>query len=152
VAAFNYSYFVFKRRSELVSYFRNTRASLRPGGLFVLDAFGGWEAQAMVTDRTRHNGFTMVWEQERFDPIANDGLFHIHFKFHGGGGIRRAFTYDWRLWGIPEIREALCDAGFEAMDVYWEGIDSETGEGNGVFRRVEKVTNCPGWIAYLVAY
>ena len=151
VAAFNFSYFEFKTRRELLGYFLNARRSLKPGGLLILDMFGGWEAQMEVTDKTRNPGFTYVWEQTKFDPISHSAGFHIHFDFHGGGGIRKAFKYDWRMWTIPEVRELLAEAGFSSIDVYWEGIDAETGEGNGVFKRVTKAENCPGWIAMLVA-
>lgn len=150
VAALNFSYFVFKTPDELRGYFRNARRSLRRGGVLVLDIFGGWEAQMDVTDTTRHGGFTYVWDQKGFDPINNNGVFHIHFKFHGGGGIQRAFTYDWRLWTVPEVREVLESAGFRTVDVYWEGIDSD-GEGNGIFRQAKKTENCPGWNALIVA-
>lgn len=42
--------------------------------------------------------------------------------------IERAFTYDWRLWSIPEIRDAMHDAGFRTVEVYNSlaaGVDSE---------------------------
>lgn len=152
VAAFNFSYFTFKTQEELCGYFASVRRSLASGGIFVLDIFGGWEAQMEVTDKTRNSGFTYVWEQKGVDPVTNHGLFHIHFKFHGGGGIRRAFTYDWRLWSIPEVREVLLAAGFRSVEVYWEGIDPDTDEGNGIFRRVKRAENCPGWNAFIVGF
>ena len=152
VAALNFSYFIFKKPDELRDYFRRARASLSPGGILVLDIFGGWESQMNVTDTTRYRGFTYVWEQDRCDPVTNEVRFHIHFRFHGGGGIRKAFTYDWRLWSVPEVREALEGAGFEGSQVYWEGVDSDTDEGNGVFRPVNRAENCPGWNAFIVAW
>jgi SAM-dependent methyltransferase len=151
IAAMNFSYFVFKTRPELLDYFSNARASLAPGGVLVLDIFGGWEAQALETERKPLKGFTYVWEQTRFDPITSETLFHIHFRFKDGRWMRRAFTYDWRFWTIPEVRELLRDAGFSRTEVYWEGTETGTGEGNGVFRRTERIQNCPGWIAYLSA-
>ncbi len=32
--AFNFSYFIFKKRKDLVTYFRSVRKSLSPDGLF----------------------------------------------------------------------------------------------------------------------
>ena len=149
VAAFNFSYFTFKTHEELCGYFGRVRESMAPRGIFVLDIFGGWEAQMDVTDKTRYKGFTYVWDQKGVDPVTNLGLFHIHFKFHGGGGIKKAFVYDWRLWSIPEVSDALKSAGFGSVEVYWEGVD-EDGDGNGVFRRVKRAENCPGWNAFIV--
>jgi hypothetical protein len=151
VAALNFSYFEFKTRRELLAYFRTTRESLNPGGMFILDMFGGWEAQMQVTDKTRYKGFTYVWEQTRFDPVTHLTQFHIHFKFRGGGGIDAAFEYNWRLWTIPEVRELLEEAGFRKSEIFWEGIDPDTDEGNGEFTQVTEAENCPGWIAILVA-
>ncbi len=152
VAAFNFSYFIFKKRRELLGYFRAVRSSLTPGGIFILDIFGGWEAQMEVTDKTRYDGFTYIWEQELFDPVTNFARFHIHFKLDGRGKIRKAFTYDWRMWTVPEIRDVLEDAGFDESKIYWEGIDPETEEGDGDYRAVEKAESCPGWNAFIVAW
>lgn len=151
VAALNFSYFEFKTRDALREYFECARKSLGPGGLFVLDMFGGWEAQMEVTDKTRYDGFTYIWEQTRYNPITHLTQFQIHFKFHGGGGIQAAFEYNWRLWTIPEVMEVLEEVGFQKTDVFWEGIDPDTDEGNGEFSLVTDAENCPGWIAMLVA-
>lgn len=151
VAALNFSYFIFKTREALRTYFVAARKSLAPGGLFIGDIFGGWEAQKPMEERTRHAGFTYIWHQHKFDPIRNNGVYHIHFEFHDGGGIRRAFTYDWRLWSIPEILELLGEAGFKDVKIFWEEIDRSTGFGNSKFRRQRTATNAEGWIAYFVA-
>lgn len=151
VAALNFSYFEFKTRDALRAYFENARRSLAPGGLLVLDMFGGWEAQMEETDRTRYKGFTYVWEQTSYDPISHLTEFQIHFKFHGGGGIESAFVYKWRLWTLPEVRELLAEAGFAKVDIYWEGIDEDTDEGSGEYERVTTAENMPGWIAFVVA-
>jgi len=149
VAAFNFSYFIFLTRDELAEYFRAARRSLAPGGLFIGDIVGGWEAQKPSVERTRHSGFTYLWELERFDPVTNFIRFHIHFEFHDRGGIKRAFTYNWRLWSIPEIRELLHEAGFQDVEIYWEGVDKRSG--NSVFRKTEKGENSPAWIGFFVA-
>jgi SAM-dependent methyltransferase len=152
LAALNFSYFEFKTRDELRGYFEKARRSLAPGGLFIVDMFGGWEAQMEETDKTVNSGFTYIWEQTKYDPLTHLTQFHIHFKIHGGGGtIEKAFEYNWRLWTIPEVREILEEAGFAPADVYWEGIDPETDEGNGEFNLVTEAENCPGWIAMLVS-
>lgn len=151
VVALNFSYFIFLTRDELRDYFRAARASLAPGGMFIGDIFGGWEAQKPLTERTRYSGFTYLWQLDHYDPVANFARFHIHFKFHDRGGIRRAFTYNWRLWTIPELVEILHEAGFRDVQIYWEGIDRRSGFGNSIFRRVERAENAPGWIAFFIA-
>lgn len=151
VAALNYSYFVFKERRHLLEYYRTVRRCLRDGGIFVLDIFGGSDTQTGATDATRHDGFTHVWEQREFDPLTNRSRFFIHFEFDQGRPIRNAFSYDWRMWSIPEVRDTLAEAGFSHVEVYWEGIDEETGEGDGAYRLVKRARNTPGWNALIVA-
>ena len=150
-AALNFSYMVFHERDTLREYFRTSRAALAPRGTLILDIFGGWEAQALVTQTHRKQGFSYVWEQSGFDPISNLTRFHIHFRFRDGSEMKRAFTYDWRLWTIPEVRELLAEAGFKKTVVYWEGTDLKTRGGNGIFRRISRAQSCPGWVAYIVA-
>jgi len=151
VAALNFSYFGFKTRDALRGYFEKVLESLQPDGMLVCDIFGGWESQMEDADRTRYKGYTYVWEQKRFDPVTNETEFRIHFKFHGGGGIKDAFVYDWRLWSVPEVCELLEEAGFGHIDIYWEQTDDETGEGNGEYVKVKTAESQPGWIAFIVA-
>lgn len=150
VGAFNFSYYCFTTRSELRNYFANVRASLKPDGLFFLDAFGGPEASDLVKEKTKHDGFTYVWEQAVFEPVTGRILCHIHFKFPDGSKIKRAFTYDWRLWTLPELRELLTEAGYSNVRVYWEGDDGDGG-GNGEFKESATGEADLAWIAYLVA-
>ncbi len=151
VVALNFSYFIFRTRDELCEYFEAARRSLAPGGIFIGDLFGGWEAQKPLTERTRYAGFRYLWQLDHYDPVDNFARFHIHFKFNDRGGIRRAFTYNWRLWTIPEIREILEEAGFRHVDIYWENIDQRSGFGNSIFRKVVHAENAPGWIAFFIA-
>jgi SAM-dependent methyltransferase len=151
VLALNYSYCVFKQRAQLVRYFGAVRRALRPDGLFLLDCFGGQEGTAILVERRRHPRFTYEWEQARFNPIDGSLLAWIHFAFRDGSRLDRAFTYDWRHWSLPELRDALAEAGFPRVDVLWEGATPD-GKGDGRFRRRVKVEDDPRWNAYLAAF
>ena len=59
------------------------------------------------------------------------------------------FTYDWRLWTIPELRDIMTEVGFNKVIVYWEGTNRRGG-GDGIFSPVEKGEACLSWIAYVV--
>ena len=49
-----------------------------------------------------------------------------------------------------EIQEVLYEANFKDVQVYWEGTEKDTGEGNGVFRKTGKGEACESWIAYVL--
>lgn len=150
LVAFNFSYFIFDTRDRLREYFRRAHAALVDDGLYFIDLFGGPEAQEETKEKTKHKGFTYIWHQAEFHPVTNYIRCHIHFKFRDGSKIKKAFTYEWRLWSAPELREILLEAGFRKATVYWEGED-EDGEGNGVFTPDEKGEADLAWIAYIVA-
>ncbi len=150
--AFNFSYFIFNTRETLRQYFERARAGLKDDGVFFVDLFGGPEAQEEMREKTKHKdkGFTYIWHQAKFHPVTNFIRCHIHFKFSDGSKIKKAFTYEWRLWSAPEIRELLLEAGFKKAMVYWEGED-EDGEGNGEFAPEQKGEADLAWIAFIVA-
>jgi len=151
--AFNFSYFLFKERASLLHYLKCAYATLNPEGALILDAYGGADAQR-TSEETREvdDDFDYVWDQHRFDPIHHDVTNFIHFQFPDGSQMKRAFRYDWRLWSIPEIRELLQEAGFDKSEVYWEGTDRETGEGNDIFSPREQAPDDPAWVCYIAGY
>jgi SAM-dependent methyltransferase len=150
VGAFNFSYFMFKTRDELRAYFGRVRDALNPDGVFFLDAFGGPEGIDVQKEKTKLDGFTYIWDQAHYEPVTGRMVCHIHFKFPDGSKLKKAFSYDWRLWTLPEIRELLLEAGFSSARVYWEGED-EDGEGNGEYTESATGDPDPAWIVYIIA-
>jgi SAM-dependent methyltransferase len=152
LVAFNFSYFIFNTRETMRRYFKRVYDALKDDGVFFCDMFGGPEAQEETKEKTKHkkHGFTYIWEQAEFHPVTHYMRTHIHFKFKDGSKIKNAFTYVWRLWTPPEIRELLLEAGFSKATVYWEGED-EDGEGNGEFNADARGEADLAWIAYVVA-
>ncbi len=150
LVAFNFSYFIFDKREILRSYFEQAYNALKDDGVFFVDLFGGSEALEEVKEKTKQDGFVYIWHQAEFHPVTHYMRCHIHFKFPDGSKIKKAFTYEWRLWSAPEIRELLQEAGFSKSTVYWEG-DDDDGGGNGEFSPEEKGEADLAWIAYIVA-
>ena len=150
IAALNFSYFIFDTRETLRAYFRRCHEALKDDGVLFLDMYGGPEAQEETKEKTKYKKFTYIWHQAKFHPVTHFVRCHIHFKFPDGSRLKKAFSYEWRLWTAPEIRELLLEAGFSKATVYWEGED-EDGEGNGEFTPDEKGVADLAWIAYVVA-
>ena len=118
VAALNFSYMVFHERERLKAYFRRVFEGLAPGGVFLLDIFGGPQSQDVMTETkkidagedfegTPYPAFTYVWDQAAFNAVDQRIRCHIHFKGKRIRPIRKAFTYDWRLWSITEVADLL---------------------------------------------
>jgi len=149
VLAMNFSYWLFKERPAMVNYFKQVHKGLVDDGIFFLDAFGGYEAYEEMKETTENDGFTYIWDQASYNPITGHYTCKIHFKFKDGSKLKNAFTYDWRLWSLPELTEMLLEAGFKPT-VYWEGTD-EDDEGNGIFEPTTQGEADAGWIVYIVA-
>ncbi len=149
ICAMNFSHYILKERATMIEYFRNCLASLRGRGILLVDAFGGSHCQEQNEEVTPHRGFKYYWDQVSFDPVTNFAKFHIHFKVDGTAKQEKVFTYDWRMWSVPELREMMVEAGFRKTHVYWEGT-ARDGRGNGIFTRTEKGEECEAWIAYVV--
>lgn len=151
VLAMNFSYFAIKDRPSLVNYFQHVRGGLIDDGIFLLDAYGGSDAHLQLDEDRDLDGFTYVWDQHSYSPVTAYVVNHIHFEFPDDSSIKNAFTYRWRLWSLPEIHDALLDAGFGRVVFYWEGTDNETGEGDGIWKIDDIGEPCPGWVTYIAA-
>src|SRR5512147_2789403 len=106
--ALNFSWWVFHERDQLVRYLKAARAGLKPGGVLVLNLFGGSTAERALTERTRKRaqnsadgtmlpGFTYVWEHAHFNAADRRLLAYIHFELRDGRKLQKAFVYDWRM-------------------------------------------------------
>ncbi len=159
--ALNFSFCVFKQRETLRNYFKQVRKALNSEGLFVMDIYGGTESVTEKCDDIREipglttpdgieiPDFEYIWEQGKYNPINHHTTCHIHFKVPGFRKIKNAFTYDWRLWTLPELQEILLEAGFSKAEVYLHDFD-KNGESDETFRLRKTYENTQGWVAYVV--
>ncbi|MEZ5966432.1 MAG: class I SAM-dependent methyltransferase [Planctomycetota bacterium] len=150
ICAFNFSYCVLKTDSALAAYLRRCKDALHPGGILMLDVWGGAMTQVEFEDRQRMGRFVYVWDQAHFDPLTYHIDCRIHFEFADGTALRDAFVYDWRLWTPPELSRLVHAAGFASHGFLWQGT-TPRGLGNGRFRLARAGEAAPQWIAYLVA-
>lgn len=173
IAATNFALGYWHTRHDLVAYLAHVRACLNPSGVFIADMYGGATAFELGTQRRRiahptGGSFWYEWEQREADALTARVLNTIHFVLPRKAkrqrafpapssprprALRNAFTYDWRLWSIPELREAALDAGFARIDFYASLGDAMDQHGNLYPRPL-----APGepldsdWVVYIVAH
>jgi SAM-dependent methyltransferase len=153
ISAGNFSFYIFKQRELLVKYFKSCKTSLKKGGLLVLELAGGPGMIAPMREKkevwlNRNEKFVYTWHQKSFDPITHDANYAIHFKLASGRVMLDQFVYDWRLWSIPEVRDALADAGFSKSIIYWE--TAHQGKGTGEYLPMEQGDNAFAWVSYVI--
>jgi SAM-dependent methyltransferase len=160
LVALNFSLCEFHERRDLVAYLRHARRRLQRGGVFVADLYGGEGAFDVGRQRERHQGprgerVLYEFEQRKADALTGRVVDALHFEVAGevagdvaGNGaaarrrgfvtkLRDAFVYDWRLWSIPELRDALGDAGFAKSEVYSRFEHARDGRGRTHVRALE---------------
>jgi cyclopropane fatty-acyl-phospholipid synthase-like methyltransferase len=154
ISAMNFSYWLFKARDDLKAYFQRVHRQLTDDGILFMDAYGGYDSYKEIEEEREiedgDTSFTYIWEQEKYDPISGTLICHIHFEFEDGSRMERAFSYDWRLWSLPEVHELLNEAGFSKVTFYWQGFDKD-GEADGIFLPVTEGEADAGWICYITA-
>ncbi|XP_031100057.1 uncharacterized protein LOC116004233 [Ipomoea triloba] len=161
VCAFNYSCCCLHTRPELVTYFRHALSALnKKGGIFVMDLYGGTSSECELRLQRKFPNFTYVWEQTEFDIINRKTRISLHFNLQKPKRkLRHAFSYSWRLWSLPEIKDCLEEAGFRRVH-FWmrqmpdsEDIKSTYGFSAGQDIKYEEVTSFQqqdSWNAYIV--
>lgn len=139
IAATNFPLGYFHTRTDLLAYLRHARTCLRPGGIVLADLYGGRDAMTPMRLRRRlqtpsGSRVDYVWRQVEADPLTNLVTDTLSFTVRTPSGrVTRhpdAFVYHWRLWSIPELRDAASDAGFPSVDVYTRMGDAVDSEGN----------------------
>jgi len=119
IAALNYSYAIFKKRSDLRRYLVKARKSLVKGGAIMLDAASGTDLSEGFTFEGKCDEFNCISEWRAVDPISHDYVINISYLFKDGSWIRNAFIYEYRLWTLPELQDLLLEAGFRDIHVIW---------------------------------
>ena len=134
----NYSIGEFHDRRELMRYLRRARTRLASRGVFICDLYGGDSAFELGSVHRIHalpdgRRVRYTWQQRASDPLTGLVENAMHFRIDRGGRIEHeikdAFVYRWRLWSIPELRDAMGDAGFADVRVYPTHADAKDQHG-----------------------
>lgn len=150
----NFSIGEIHRREDLVKYFRTcvkrlAKAKRRsPGGVFVCDIYGGETAFVEGALERTHPGpstdpalrIKYTWQQRTANALTGMVENALHFRTVRAGVVEQEFTdafvYNWRLWSVPELREAMLEAGFATTEVYAKLVDAVDDQGKPYVRPV----------------
>lgn len=141
----NFSIGELHTRAELIEYLRHAHARLAQApsgsGVFVCDTYGG--ESAFLTGEVHRDHWApggrrvrYTWEQREADPLTGMVTNALHFRIDKAGMVEQetpdAFIYRWRLWSVPELRDALAEAGFSQTLVY-DKVPEATDDEGGVY-------------------
>ena len=71
ILATNFSYWCFKERRTLLSYFEGVRKSLATDGVFFVDCYRRYEAERLLEEKTEREGVSDIGDQADVHPIKN---------------------------------------------------------------------------------
>lgn len=145
--AFNFSYWLFLQRREVLEYFRAARKDLAKDGVFVVDLHGGGEVFSEEPQITDCGGFELICHQTEVRPLDHTANLALHFRFKDGSVLRDAFCYRWRIWTMPEVIDMLREAGFKDIRCHWQIDEDEETR----YELTDRGHNDPAWIACLAA-
>lgn len=150
--ALNFSVLIYHEVAAMKDYLSQACRGLNPGGLLILDLFGGpgldqpsIQTRAVTPDEGGFEPFTYRWEQRRYDPQTQRIDCRIHFELGDGTRLDEAFAYDWRLWSPAQIMGLSLEAGFEDAGFWWSD-PSEPGR----YQPVHAVPQGQDWVGYVV--
>jgi hypothetical protein len=152
----NFSIGELHNREQLLIYLRHARHRLNAGGAFVCDTYGG-ESAFLTGEVHRYHPVPneiaqqlglpagarvrYTWHQREADPLTGIVENALHFRVEIGGHVEHevtdAFVYHWRLWSVPELRDAMLESGFSAVECYAQLPDAIDEEGNAYVKPIE---------------
>jgi SAM-dependent methyltransferase len=148
VLAPNYSWAVLHDEGSLSAYVRGAAAALAPGGLLLLEIFGGSDLRRTLVHRHRIDAepapFTYVWEHRAHVPRADVLDARIHFEVPGRRPLRDAFRYAFRLWTPETLRPLLEGAGLRDVRLFVE-------RAGGRLSEAARSPRAAMWNGYVVA-
>jgi len=143
----NFSIGYHHTRAELITYLKKAHARLeKSNGIFLCDTYGGENAYTLggvhrPTPMGDGRLCRYTWEQRDADPLTGMVTDVIHFRIEHAGTITEeyddAFTYHWRLWSVPELRDAMREAGFKQVQCYSKLPDAIDDEGNAYINPIQ---------------
>lgn len=116
----NSSIFSIHSRDRLSTYFNRVYERLNKDGVFIFEIYGGPSALTTGKDEVPIgiDEFTFVWEQRNVNTLTNRSENYISFRFPNGQQMRDAFSYDHRVWTLPELMDIIGETDFKDTEVY----------------------------------
>lgn len=150
--ALNFSVLIYHTADDLLRYLSHALTGLNPGGLLILDVFGGpgvdepsEQTRRVEPDEGGIPPFTYRWQQLGLDASTSKIECRIHFELDDGQRLDDAFIYDWRLWSPAEIIDLARQAGFNQAALWWSDPTEP-----GRYRPVQEVPREDDWVGYIV--
>jgi len=123
ICSLNYSHFLLTKRRDLLTYFSNVYKSLDPKGIFILDFYGGshiYEDHKYAKEKSQH---FYQFSGKQMNILNNQSKCSLNYKVNKK--FIPHFSFDFRIYSIIEMREALEEAGFKKFKLHIKEINED---------------------------
>ncbi len=139
ICSLNYSHFLLNKRKDLVLYFSNVRKSLKKG-IFIMDFYGG---SHIYTDHKYNRGDSDSFYEFRgkqMNNLANTSICSLNYRLK-----KKKYTplyeFNFRIYSVIELREALEDCGFCMFKIYVKEIFDDEEDGYTEYQELDMDKN-----------
>jgi len=142
----NFSIGYIHTRQMLVKYFKRCRSRLKRGGVVIIDTYGGATSHTTGSLKRKFklpDGRTVhyTWQQRAANPITAMVENALHFRVEHKGEIVQdipdGFIYHWRLWTVPELHDAMNEAGLRRIEVFDQVPQAKDGNNRFVMQPID---------------
>ncbi len=142
----NFSIGYIHTRQALVKYFKRSRSRLKRGGVVIIDTYGGATSHTTGSLKRKFklpDGRTVhyTWQQRAANPITAMVENALHFRVEHKGEIIQdipdGFVYHWRLWTVPELHDAMTEAGLRRIEVFDQVPQAKDGNNQFVMQPID---------------
>ena len=151
ICSLNYSHFLLTKRTELKTYFKNVFNNISRG-ILILDFFGG----SHVYENHSFNKMEFYQFSGKAINIMNSiSKCSLNYKIKKNK-FKTMFTYEFRVYTIIEMREALEEVGFTKFKIYIKEINEDDEDDYTEYEEIEidgeYYPESERYTGYIVAY
>lgn len=155
ICSLNYSHFLLPQRKMILKYFTNMVKNLDQKGIFILDFYGG--SHIYRDHKYQHNKSSNFYEfsGNQMNIISNTSKCSLNYKIKKNK-YKPMFSFNFRIYSIIELREALEEVGLNKFKLYIKEINDDDEDDYAEYEEVdidsEYYPESERLTGYLIAY
>jgi hypothetical protein len=136
ICSLNYSHFLLPTRKQILKYFQNVVLNLESKSVFILDFYGG--SHIFSDHKYQHNKSSDFYEfsGKQMNILNNQSKCSLNYKIKKNK-YKPMFSFNFRIYSIIELREALEEAGFNEFKLYIKEMNDDDEDDYAEYEEVD---------------
>jgi SAM-dependent methyltransferase len=136
ICSLNYSHFLLPKRKQLLKYFSNVVKNLESKGVYIIDFYGG--SHIFVDHKYQHNKTSNFYEfsGKQMNILNNQSKCSLNYKIKKNK-YKPFFSFDFRIYSIIELREAMEEVGFNQFKLFIKEINDDEEDDYAEYEEVD---------------